>query len=280
MKGERKMISFGELEFMKGFIRVCEDGWLQGWHERNGGNLSYRMTAEEAAQAAPLFVKSTVWTKLGVSVPELAGEFFAVTGTGKYFRNVPLAPDKNICIVEISADGGSYRLAKGLKEGVVPTSELPTHLICHAIRKKETSDRDRVIYHAHPTNIVAMTYVLPVTSRDITRALWQSETECAVVFPGGVGVVEWMVPGGDEIAVRTAELMHEYSSVVWAQHGLFASGADFDMAFGLMHTIEKAAEIYMCALHTGKPFLNTISDEGIRMINKKYGGKLREEFLD
>lgn len=274
------MLSLNDLDFMKGFMRMCEDGWLQGWHERNGGNLSYRMTASETAQAMPLCDRTAPWRPLGVAVPELSGELFAVTGTGRYFRNVPLAPDRNVCLVEIGADGETYRVVKGGEAGVEPTSELPTHLTCHAIRKAETGGRDRVIYHAHPTNIVAMTFVLPVTARDITRALWQSETECAVVFPGGVGAVEWMVPGGDEIAVRTAELMHEYSAVVWAQHGLFAAGADFDTAFGLMHTIEKAAEIYLCALHTGMPFINAISDEGIRAINRKYGGKLREEFLD
>lgn len=27
--------------FAKGFIRVCDDGFNQNWHERNGGNLSY-----------------------------------------------------------------------------------------------------------------------------------------------------------------------------------------------------------------------------------------------
>ena len=29
--------------FAKGFIRVCDDGFNQNWHERNGGNLSYRI---------------------------------------------------------------------------------------------------------------------------------------------------------------------------------------------------------------------------------------------
>ena len=24
---------------VKGFIRMCNDGWLQGWHERNGVSL-------------------------------------------------------------------------------------------------------------------------------------------------------------------------------------------------------------------------------------------------
>ena len=33
--------------FAKGFIRVCDDGFNQNWHERNGGNLSYRIKHEE-----------------------------------------------------------------------------------------------------------------------------------------------------------------------------------------------------------------------------------------
>ena len=33
-----------DIDIVKGFMRMCNDGWLQGWHERNGGNLTYRMT--------------------------------------------------------------------------------------------------------------------------------------------------------------------------------------------------------------------------------------------
>ena len=36
-----------DAEFTQGFIRMANDGWEQGWHERNGGNLSYRMKPEE-----------------------------------------------------------------------------------------------------------------------------------------------------------------------------------------------------------------------------------------
>ncbi len=38
------MSTIYEIPCVKGFIRMCNDGWLQGWHERNGGNLTYRMT--------------------------------------------------------------------------------------------------------------------------------------------------------------------------------------------------------------------------------------------
>ena len=30
-------------KFVRGFIKMANDGYLQGWHERNGGNLSYRL---------------------------------------------------------------------------------------------------------------------------------------------------------------------------------------------------------------------------------------------
>ena len=36
-----------EAAFVKGFIRMANDGWEQGWHERNGGNLSYRIAPAE-----------------------------------------------------------------------------------------------------------------------------------------------------------------------------------------------------------------------------------------
>ena len=71
-------------------------------------------------------------------------------------------------------------------------------------------------------------------------------------FPEGIGVVEWMVPGGREIAVVTSRLMETYNAVIWAHHGMFCSGVDFDSTFGLMHTIEKSAEMWI-KVHSCRP---------------------------
>ena len=112
----------------------------------------------------------------------------------------------------------------------------------------------------------------------MTRILWQSETECAVVFPEGIGIVPWMVPGGTEIAEATARLIKHYPAVVWSYHGAFASGSSFDEAFGLMHTIEKAAEIYLKAKSVG--IVNTITDDNLRVLAKAFGVTLNPAFLD
>ena len=271
-----------DIEVMHHYIRMCGDGWDQGWHERNGGNLTYRMRPEEVEQCRPYF-KDTPgqWVNMGVQADNLRGEFFISTGSGKYFRNVPLAPQDNICIVEINEAGDAWRIVWGLEKGGRPTSEFPSHFLNHSVRKEATGGACRVIYHAHPANLIAMTYILPLTARDFTRALWKSATECPVVFPGGVGVVPWMVPGGSDIALATSQLMKEYDAAVWAHHGLFASGPDFDTPFGLMHTIEKAAQIYILALSAGQGrILQTIEDDDLRAIAKDFGVTLREEFLD
>ena len=52
-----------------------------------------------------------------------------------------------------------------------------------------------------------------------------------------------------------------------AQHGLFASGSDFDITFGLAHTIEKSAEIYVKVLSMGGGIIRqTITDDDLRAI--------------
>lgn len=271
-----------DIEVMQNYIRMCGDGWDQGWHERNGGNLTYRMRPEEVEQCRPYFKAAPgEWVDMGVQADNLREEFFISTGSGKYFRNVPLAPQDNICIVEINAAGDAWRIVWGLEKGGRPTSEFPSHFLNHSVRKEATGGACRVIYHAHPANLIAMTYILPLSARDFTRALWKSATECPVVFPGGVGVVPWMVPGGSDIALATSQLMKEFDAAVWAHHGLFASGPDFDTTFGLMHTIEKAAQIYILALSAGQgKILQTIEDDQLRAIAKDFGVTLREEFLD
>ena len=169
---------------VKGFIRMCNDGWLQGWHERNGGNLTYRMTEEDVAACRPFFDETPrEWVNMGVQADNLAGEYFITTGSGKFFRNVEPDPIHSIGIVEINDKGDSWRIVWGLADGAKPTSEFPIHFMNHSVRKAATNGANRVIYHCHATNVIALTYILPLTDRDFTRALWQSATECPVVFP-------------------------------------------------------------------------------------------------
>ncbi len=266
-------------KFVKGFIKMADDGFQQGWHERNGGNLSYRLKKEEVEGIRARLNDHAEWLPIGTSVPGLAGEFFLVTGSGKYFRNIIVDPEACLAIIELDEKGENYRIRWGLVEGGRPTSELPAHLMNHEVKKRVSNGKHRVIYHAHTTNIIALTFVLPLKDEIFTRELWESATECPVVFPDGVGVVPWMVPGGRDIAVATSQLMEQYDVAIWAHHGMFCSGEDFDLTFGLMHTVEKSAEILLKIYAVRPNKLQTITADNLREVAEGFKVTLPEKFL-
>lgn len=267
------------MTFVQGFIKCAEDGYRQGWHERNGGNLSYRLKPTEVEIIRPRLNNTGEWHPIGTSVPGLANEFFMVTGTGKYFRNIIVDPEVCTAIIELDDKGENYRIRWGLVDGGLPTSELPTHLMNHEVKKKITNGEHRVIYHAHTTNTIALSFVLPLDDEIWTRELWEMATECPVVFPEGVGVVGWMVPGGRDIAVATSKLMEKYNVAIWAHHGMFCSGSTFDNTFGLMHTVEKSAEILVKVMSMGGYKRQTITPDDFRKLEKGFNIHLDERFL-
>ncbi len=267
-------------DFVKGFVRLCDNGWKQGWHERNGGNLSYRVKSSEIEPLKGMLDHSGEWRDIGTEVPDLAGEYFLVTGSGRFMQNTALDPEANIALIELDEAGKNYRVCWGLRGGGVPTSELPTHLMNHQVKKAATNGKYRVIYHAHPANIIALTFVLPLKDEVFTRELWEMMTECPIVFPQGVGVVEWMVPGGREIAVESSKLMKKFDVIVWAHHGLFCSGEDFDLTFGLMHTVEKAAKILVKVRSMAPAKLQSMTSQNFRDLALAYNVDLDERFLD
>ena len=61
-----------QLPFVQGMIRMAHEGYTRGWHERNGGNLSYRLLPQEVAQTKDGFSPRD-WEPIGASVPSLGG---------------------------------------------------------------------------------------------------------------------------------------------------------------------------------------------------------------
>ncbi len=271
-------------EVMKGYARMAMDGYDLGWHERNGGNLSYRMKPEEVDLLKDDFNEDAPWQRIGwqeddnSAFPELAGEYFIVSGSGKYFRNIQLDPAANVCILRLNETGDQFKIVWGLVNGGRPTSELATHL-ANLLVCKQRDPEIRVVYHCHPANIIALTFVLPMDGRVFTREIYEMVTECPIVFPEGIGLVPWMVCGGKKISEETSRIMAKQDVAVWAHHGAFCCGYDFDLTFGLMHTVEKAAEILVKVLSMSDRKLNTIKPEQFRELNEPFGVKINETYL-
>lgn len=253
-------------KFFKEFTATASNMYRLGWDERNGGNISLMLEesdVKEYFEGAPVI--RTIPT--GFDANELIGKYFLVTGTGKYFKNVEADPENNVGIFRIASDGTSAELVWGYADGGKFTSELPAHLMSHIARLK-VDPENRVVMHCHPTNTLAMNYVHSLDEIEFTRTLWQMCTECVVVFPDGVGVLPWMLCGTNEIGEATAKKMKDFRVVVWALHGVYGAGKNLDEVFGLIETVEKAAQIFM--LTAGLKRINTISDENMKELCARF----------
>ena len=199
-------------------------------------------------------------------------------GRGKYFKNVEKDPetqprhraDRQGRERTSSCSGDSRTAAD-------PASEFPAHMMSHMARLK-VDPENRVVMHSHPTNTLAMNYVHELDEKKFTHSLWEMCTECIVVFPDGVGVLPWMLCGTSEIGKATAKKMEEFRLVIWAMHGIYGAGKTMDETFGLIETVEKAAQIYM--LTANLPRKNTIKDEDMVKLVELFGVKYRKDFLN
>lgn len=245
-----------EAPFVKDMCDATANMYRLGWDERNGGNISYLLDEKEVAEYLDLtHVVRTIPT--GFDASALIGKIFIVTGTGKYFKNVEKDPAYNLGIVRIAEDGTTAELLWGYTDGGKFTSEFPAHMMSH-IARLSVDPSHRVVMHSHPTYTIAMNSVCSIDEKEFTHKLWQSNTECIVVFPDGVGVLPCMVCGTNEIGEATAEKMKNFRLVIWTNHGIYGTGKTMDEAFGLIETVEKTAQIYMLSLGHA---VNVIPDE-------------------
>ncbi len=262
--------------FVEEMKKTTANMYRLGWDERNGGNISILL--EEQTVAEYLDTRQVIRTiPIGFCAAPLAGRYFLVTGTGKYFKNVEDDPETNLGLIRIAADGETAELLWGYADGGRFTSELPAHLMSHMARLA-VDPLNRVVMHCHPTNTLAMNFVHELDDKKFTHTLWQMCTECIVVFPDGIGCLPWMLCGNNEIGEATAAKMRNYRLVIWGLHGIYGAGKTMDETFGLIETVEKAAQVYMLTAHL--PRLNTITDDNLRRIADGFGLTFREDFLD
>lgn len=256
--------------------------WSMGWNEANGGNLSMRIDQEKHANDIKGFVASVKDIReipLSKAEPDLAGEYFIVTGTGQYFRNAIAHPAQVLGVVQITEKGESYKILWGFENGGRATSEFPTHLAGHRTRLKQAKRQENVILHCHPPELITLSFVLPLNSALLTENLWTKMPECIVIFPDGLHVVEPMLPGTVNIADHTAEKMLMGRIVFWAHHGIFVSEKSLDSAFGLVETIEKSAMIHRKILSCGTQ-KQTISKTILMELIEAFNLDVNQEFLD
>ncbi|WP_301420343.1 rhamnulose-1-phosphate aldolase [Mammaliicoccus lentus] len=272
------MENFIETPTVKEFCEITQLMYKKGWDERNGGNVSWILDEDKVRPYLNNHSENVRKVELPFTVKELANRYLLVTGTGKYFKNIINDPQDAIGLIQIADDGKSYEILWGFVNGAVATSELPTHLMNH-IQRLEVDKEHRVIMHCHATHTIAMTFSHELDEKLFTKTLWKMCTECLVVFPDGIGIIPWVVPGTEAIGKLTAEKMKNQRSVIWPFHGVFGAGQDLDETFGLIETIEKSAEVYTYVKSQGG-IKQDISDENLLKLAKGFNVEPKHGYLE
>lgn len=222
--------------------------WTKGWAERNGGNISVNVTGlmTESEKELPLLAPAV---PLPVPMTDLAGHVFYVTGTGKRMRYVAKEPFANGSLIRIASDGRSYEIIA--EQPIIPTSELPSHLMMHNFLRGQGRDV-KVVVHTHPTDLIGMTHCKPfLDSEKLTRTLWSMIPESRIIVPKGVGIVPYEIPGTMELALATIKQLEKHDVVFWEKHGILAVGEDIIECFDAIDTLSKSAQIYLHARMCG-----------------------------
>jgi len=271
------MNRFIDSSFVNEMRETTNNLYRHGWDERNGGNISLRINAVDINKFDDT-KKVLRNIPIQFDASELSGKYFLVTGTGRYFKNVISYPERDMGLVRITDEGNSVDLMWGFNDGGEPTSEFPAHLMSHIERLKKYPEQ-RVIIHCHPTNLIAMSFTVPLSSKDFSQILWKMHPESVVVFPEGIGVIPYMCPGTNEIGEKTADAMKNYRVILWPHHGVFAAGKSLDETYGLIETVEKSALIYTTIQLQGGKILQSITDKDLHNLCNRFNLKPNIKFL-
>lgn len=231
---------------LDGFSEVCE--WLafKGWSEAEGGNLSLRIA--EGDLPKELLASGSAAVELPLEVPELAGKYLLITGSGTRSRDIATDPATDIGLYRVSDDGKSYQWIVGNDN---PTSEMPSHcaIQCEFLRSRPDF---KAVIHTHPPRLISMTHVPEFKDpKVLSDTLLGLQSEARIIVPEGVGHLPFCVPGSLELGILSAEEIKYRNVILWHMHGALAVGTSLNHALDQLEVVEKASEIYWTLKSSG-----------------------------
>lgn len=193
--------------------------------------------------------------ELPVSVPELAGATFLVSGSGRRLREVMDSPTANIAGLVVDEGGRTARhFTAPHRRFERVTSEFNSHLAVHYDQVRLSNTNFHALVHAQPLHLTYLSHVPRYQDEQYlnTHLLrWQPET--VVNLPEGLGFMPFCLPGSMDLMKSTVESLRKHRIVIWAKHGVMArSDVSIKRAQDLVEYAETAAKYEYINLSTGE----------------------------
>lgn len=191
--------------------------------EAGAGNISVSIakTAEELG-LTDRFPEVHPGTELPLPAPALAGRTVLVTGSGCRLRDVVESPEANVSAFVVDEGGrtGTW-CTNPAKAYAKPTSEFNSHLAVHNDQVAQRGVDFQAVIHAQPPYLVQLSHVKDIrNTRDFNRRILRWEPETIVQLPAGIEVLDFMVPGGQELMENNVRALRDHVIVLWSKHGI------------------------------------------------------------
>jgi rhamnulose-1-phosphate aldolase len=238
-------------KIIKDIAEVARMLWELGWAESSAGNISVNVTEYIPEDIREL--NKFPSREIDKSYLELSGSSFFITSAGTRMRDLAKEPSGNACILRIVEKSNRYHMLWGKKAGLgfEPTSEIHSHLSIHHFLLEKKAPQ-KVIIHAHPEELIALTHVKEYKQEGkLNRLLWSMNPAAKIIIQKGVGLVPYLIPGSDELAQATIKAIEKHDVVLWEKHGCLAIGADMLETFDQVDILNKAARTFFTCKSAG-----------------------------
>lgn len=208
-----------------------------GAAEGAAGNLS--VCLREPITISEIFpVEGTI--ELPVPAPDLAGSMLIVSGSGRRLRQILDAPAATLACIVVEPGGVTGKMFTSPEcQFSRVTSEFNSHLAVHNDHMRTRQIKLHAILHAQPLHLTYLSHLTRYQDEDyLNRHLLRWQPETIYMFPEGIGVLPFLLPGSSRLTEESVRELREHRLVVWSQHGVMAR-AD-DSLFNALDLIEYA----------------------------------------
>ena len=145
--------------------------------------------------------------ELPVPAPHLAGHRVVVTGSGRRLRDLGRRPLANLGVVVIDP-GGTQGVLHTAHERLFTTltSEWNSHLAVHQDQVARRGIDFQAVVHAQPPHLTYLSHIPAYRdTKAMNAAILRWEPESIVSLSQGIEVLEFMIPGSDELQAAKDE---------------------------------------------------------------------------
>ncbi|MEV0899419.1 class II aldolase/adducin family protein [Actinoplanes sp. NPDC049802] len=194
--------------------RICEIDAS----EAGAGNISLFLGWEIDLDARFPVTEEIV---LPVPAPALAGHTVLSTGSGRRLRQIKDDPEAAVGAVQVHAGGEKATLRTSPRRQFERlTSEFNSHLAVHQDQVDRRGIDFQALVHAQPPHLTYLSHIPAYrTTAAMNERILRWEPESIVSLPQGVGVLEFMIPGSDELQAANVAGLREHEIVLWSKHG-------------------------------------------------------------